>query len=246
MTQLKWNLLHLATYYCRPEMSRLVASNPKGQLLINGLDMNNDSPIHLAAYRKQYSTFLLLAANGAFLDQPNAGGQDPIDALDGNMDMINEIAKLPNLSVANRKRIDKELEKRSKKEQSAVLDKSTPMTPEKNQSALSRSVSPIGESNKTEGHRVYEEVMNNPKAFINSGVKAKEQALQRSASKSNMSELKRQRSTTPNKSNLFPEFELMPPNDEFYADDEIVVTNLMPASGFFYLPKTTAYDMITN
>ena len=229
-------------------MSRMIVMNPKGQMLINGLDMNNDSPIHLAAYRKQYQTFTLLAANGAFLDQPNAGSQDPVDAVDGNLEILKEIAKIQSLTPANKKRIDKEIEKITNKGNSAVLEKSAPASPEKqgSQSPVNRSVSPIRETPKTEGHQIYDEVMSNPRAFINSGVAAKEQAvLQRSASRSTMSDMKRQRSLTPSRLNSFPEFELLPPNDEFYAEDEIIVTNLVPANGFFYLPKSTAYDNMT-
>lgn len=220
-------------------MAKVLVQNPKGQLLVNGLDMNNDSPIHLAVYRKQFDTFLLLAANNAFLDQPNAGGQDPIDALEGNEEMISKVAKM-NLSDANRKRIDKELAKLAAKSQdTAVVEIKSP---EKSPEKIKVQSSPTREASKTSGQKMFDQVMSNQKEYVKSGFEARDRAITERSRSPTMAESRMTRGKSQIKNIENFEFELLPPNEEFYPDDEIIITNLVPPNGFFYPIKSTAYD----
>lgn len=155
-------------------MVKTIVQNPKGQLLVNGLDQNNDSPIHLAAYRKQYDIFLQLASNNAFLDQPNAGSQDPIDALEGNVEIIKKVAAM-NLSDGNRKRIDKELAKLSGKvNELVVLDVKVT---DKKIEQFSPLRSPTREASKTAGQKMFDQVMSNQKDYVKSGADARDKAI---------------------------------------------------------------------
>lgn len=222
-------------------MAKTIVQNPKGQLLVNGLDQNNDSPIHLAAYRKQYDIFLLLASNNAFLDQPNAGSQDPIDALEGNVEIIKKVASM-NLSDGNRKRIDKELAKLSGKANEPVAFDIK--VPEKKIELCSMLASPTREASKTAGQKMFDQVMSNQKEYVKSGADARDKAIIERSRSPTMAESRVTRSKSQIKSNLNFEFDLLPPNEEFYPEDEIIITNLVPPNGFFYPLKSTAYDMI--
>jgi hypothetical protein len=49
-------------------MVEAIIANNNGFLLINSIDKNNDSPAHLAAFRRNFDILLILAKNDAFLD----------------------------------------------------------------------------------------------------------------------------------------------------------------------------------
>lgn len=62
-------------------MVKLIVENPKGIMLVNSLDKNNESPAHLAASQKNMNILNFLVKNGAFLDQPNAQKMDVISVI---------------------------------------------------------------------------------------------------------------------------------------------------------------------
>lgn len=76
--KLGYNILHLCSYFGKSKLVKQILNKEKGRMLINSLDRNNDTPAHLAAYRKHTDILLDLAVRGAFLDLPNSGNKDPI------------------------------------------------------------------------------------------------------------------------------------------------------------------------
>lgn len=218
-------------------------------MLVNGLDMNNDSPIHLAAYRKQKDIFLMLAAFGAFLDQPNAGGQDPIQALQ-DPEIVMQVARFNNLSAGSRLRIEKELAKINGTNSSDIKDSALIVSkPPADNSPKKEAVSSIIHADskpRTLGHQVFDHVMKNQANFINSGFQSKEVADRDRSRSPTMLDPQLVRSRSQNKSDASLQFELLAPNPEYYDNEEIVITNIVPPSGFFYPLKSTAFDMLPN
>lgn len=220
-------------------MVQAVISNPGGQLLINSLDSNNDSPIQLAAYRGHNDMFLTLAQNNAFMDQPNAAGEDAIDAIQNPKEkerILGELAKMPNLSQANKNRLEAERRKQ--------MGGNTPIPVVAGAGAQAPPTMPLATSQQTpqqrEGQAVFEQVMSNQNSYLMSTPQrpASPSPQRRTTSMSPIPVL------TPTKSNPGNEFDLMPPMEEYYQDDVIAVVSLVPASGFFFPPKSTAFDRI--
>ena len=226
-------------------MAQAVITNPQGQLLINSLDSNNDSPIQLAAYRGHYDMFMTLAQNNAFLDQPNAAGEDAIDAIQNPKEkarILADLSKLPTLSQANKNRLEAEHKKN--------LASGTPVPIMSNDRAPQTSSSPMAppplatssmNPQQREGHAVFEQVMNNQNSYIMSTPPKQQSSSpspqRRTTSMSPIPVLSPTKSST-------QEFDLLPPMEEFYQDDEIAVVSLVPANGFFFTPKTTTFDRI--
>lgn len=220
-------------------MVQAVISNPGGQLLINSLDSNNDSPIQLAAYRGHNDMFLTLAQNNAFMDQPNAAGEDAIDAIQNPKEkerILGELAKMPNLSQANKNRLEAERRKQ--------MGGNAPIPVVAGAGAQAPPTMPLVTSQQTpqqrEGQAVFEQVMSNQNSYLMSTPQraASPSPQRRTTSMSPIPVL------TPTKSNPGNEFDLMPPMEEYYQDDVIAVVSLVPASGFFFPPKSTAFDRI--
>lgn len=99
-------------------------------MLINSLDQNNDSPSHLAAYRKRIDILILLAKKFAFLNQPNAAQEDPIQAIPDKRlraKALEELLKLP-LKAKNKrhlqtlKMMEEEKGEEVKKEKEEVVE----------------------------------------------------------------------------------------------------------------------------
>ena len=209
-------------------MVRAAIATPKGQLLINSLDANNDSPVHLAAYRKKLNLFMLFASNNAFLDQPNAAQEDALDALkDPNekMQVIASLERLP-LSESNLKRIAQEKRKMLEPKTEQTADKKT-------ESVLTNPTSTNNEvKEKKEGVFIFDSVMSNQAGYL---APVRKTTLAGAPSQ-----------TPPHDDFALKEleFELPETPAEFCEDDEIAVVNLMPGNGFFFVPKTVAFDNI--
>lgn len=253
-TDLKWNVLHLATYYGRQEMVKLIISNPQGSLLINSLDVNNDGPIQLAAYRKFMGIYLLMATNNAFLDQPNAAGEDAIDAIKDPVEkskVLTELSKYQ-LSEGNAKRIQTELLKLEKK---GLTEENRQPDEDENSGTLSQShsirkvsfaqtpqVKEIAPS-KTEGQLVFEKVLNNKADFINNSSAFSGAASPRAQRSPLQTPTKRMVSSDISRAD---EFEISYPIEEYSPQDEITIVSIITPPAFFYPPKTTQYDNLSN
>lgn len=245
-------------------MAKMIIANPQGQLLINSLDVNNDSPIQLAAYRKQMTIYMMLAYNNAFLDQPNAAGEDAIDAIQDPAEkerVLHELERAQ-LTEGNMNRIQTEL--RKMKDRAQMADDGGDEKDGENQDGTKTPMSPkslrkvsfitsnnegggrTAEKEKPEGYHIFEKVMKNQDDFINSSHNPAfadiggSTAATRSPARTGISQ-RPISSPTLNKS-YNDEFEVSNPCSEFTPSDEIVVVSLMPAPAFFYIPKTTTYD----
>lgn len=229
-------MLHLTTYYGRPEMARQIIGNPQGQLLINSLDLNNDSPIQLAAYRKQSGIYMMLAQNNAFLDQPNAGGEDAIDAIQDPAEkqrLLQEMLKIPTLSEGSKKRIALEMKKNQPQASQPPLGQ-TPTKP-----LASTMVNSQVPSEKKEGHYVFEKVMSNQNQYIQG---TGEMANRETRAPTRTAAVTMKNLDVGSLGDL--EFELAMPGSEYLPEEEVSVVSIMPGSGFFYLPKSTAFDQL--
>jgi hypothetical protein len=226
-------------------MAQAVIGNPQGQLLINSLDSNNDSPIQLAAYRGHNDLFLTLAQNNAFLDQPNAAGEDAIDAIQNPKDkerILIELSKQPNISQSNRNRIQAENKKQSSLPNTIPLAQPTSSRPNMDLAPLTLN-SP--NSQQKEGHMMFESVMNDQKSYImNSPQRQASPSPSRKPNNFSLSPIPILSATT--SANGGSEFDLMKPMEEFYENDEIAVVSLVPANGFFFPPKSTAFDRMST
>ena len=228
------------------EMARAIISNPQGQLLINSLDINNDSPIQLAAYRNKNDIYMMLANNNAFLDQPNAGGEDAIDAIQNPEEkkkMIDQMTKIQTLSEGNKKRIQAELNKKNQTTGSSIPggeDKKDQKTESSMKQGQQNSNEHPGShmTEKRDGNKVYEKVMRNQQEYIygTSNLEASNSPTKSQTSRPIM--------TT--SISVDDDFELSQVLDEYLPTDEINVVSIMPSAGFFFIAKSTAYDQITN
>lgn len=230
-------MLHLCTYYGRAEMVETIIKDNRGFLLINSIDKNNDSPAHLAAFRKQIPILVNLAKNNAFLDQPNAESKDPIMTIQDEklrLEVINKLKKL-DLDEKTQKHL-KNLEKRMEKKATTPIK-----TNESKTSIVLKKEESVNGIELQQLEKMEELKVKKGLAYFNDIITGKTENIEKEARKKMKLEEKNNYDDFKENNDDF-KFDLPFPSQEMELSDTKVVSCLVPGRGFFYLPKTTAFD----
>eukprot|EP01017_Pseudomicrothorax_dubius_P032130 TRINITY_DN4170_c0_g1_i6.p1 TRINITY_DN4170_c0_g1~~TRINITY_DN4170_c0_g1_i6.p1 ORF type:complete len:776 (-),score=162.70 TRINITY_DN4170_c0_g1_i6:39-2366(-) len=77
MSNFKWNPLHAAVFYNRQDVIDYLVKLPTAQALVTGEDINKETPLHMAAFKKNTEAYDKIVAAGGNPGQPNALNQTP-------------------------------------------------------------------------------------------------------------------------------------------------------------------------
>ncbi|KAL4493152.1 hypothetical protein ABPG72_003237 [Tetrahymena utriculariae] len=91
----RWTILHLAVWHNRYQILSELLQKPEIQSLVNCIDSNSETPLHLAFYDRKHECTLLLLQYGAKFDIKNQIKQRPVDVVAGKKE--NQIQFLQSL-----------------------------------------------------------------------------------------------------------------------------------------------------